>query len=214
MSQKQRNQLAINTDVIISTFSLSKFFGGEPLETWFAGQFVLTATQQELFETIYKRAIHRIGGWNEEELKMKFISILLLIADIEEDGQICTFFERNMAATIEKYYISVKTDCLIATPLGYNTPKRPYFFLQEYKRQKGDRYDPEAQMLAAMLVAQAQNKDGKPIYGAWLTGSIWFFTVLIGKNYHTSSAFDTHQKEDLLKIIFILRNLKTLILNG
>jgi hypothetical protein len=97
--------------------------------------------------------------------------------------------------------------------LGYNTPKAPYFFLQEFKKQKGNSYDPEGQMLAAMLIAQHVNADSKPVYGAWLTGSIWFFTLLEGANYYTSHAFDASTRDELRQIILILRGLKDLILN-
>ena len=68
-------------------------------------------------------------------------------------------------------------------------------------------------MLGAMLIAQLRNNDGKPIYGAWLTGSIWFFTILQDKNYYMSTSFDASNETELLQIVFILRKLKDLILN-
>lgn len=68
-------------------------------------------------------------------------------------------------------------------------------------------------MLAAMLIAQHQNNDGKPIYGAWLTGSFWEFAILTDKTYHSSYAFDTVNQVDLKTIVFTLRKLKHLILN-
>ena len=93
-------------------------------------------------------------------------------------------------------------------------PQKPYFFLQEFKqKQLWGKTDPQGQMLAAMLAAQHLNNDGKPIFGSWLTGSIWIFTILEGKNYYFSNAFDATNKEDLLQIVFILRKLKELILN-
>lgn len=209
---QKASRLAIDTDVLLSTFQLAKIPGGKTLETWLQASGELTPWQTELFELVYQKSINRMSGWNEEELKMKFVSFLFLIADIEVDHKISTFFERPLAATIAGHYLSVICDCLVATPLGYNTPQHPYFFMQEFKKQKGDSYDPEAQMLAAMLIAQQQNADGKPLYGAWLTGGIWFFTVLEGTNYLISNAFDATQKSQLRQIIFILRHLKTLIL--
>jgi hypothetical protein len=55
--------------------------------------------------------------------------------------------------------------------LPFNTPDSPYFFLQEFKKKRGENrndkpFDPEAQMLKAMLIAQNLNNDGKIIYGA------------------------------------------------
>lgn len=213
MSTKTVARLPIDTDVLLATFQLTKTTGGALLDQWLETSGEFTPWQVELFETVYQKSINRIAGWNEEELKMKFISYLFLLADVEVDGKLNTFFERSLSATIHDHRLSVSCDCLLATPLGYNTPKAPYFFLKEFKKQKGNSYDPEGQMLAAMLIAQHVNADSKPVYGAWLTGSIWFFTLLEGANYYTSHAFDASTRDELRQIILILRGLKDLILN-
>ena len=206
-------KLPLDTDVIIDAYGLVKILNGSVLDNWLSATGVLNDFESQLLELIYKKSYDRMGGWNEEELKMKLISHIFLIADFEVDNQISTFYERILNEDVGPYHIHVKCDCLIAKPLGLTTPKRPYFFLQEFKKGKGDSYDPEGQMLAAMLVAQQRNKDNKPIFGAWLTGSIWFFTVLQGQNYYFSQSFDAIDKPTLIKIIFILRKLKDLILN-
>ena len=211
-------KIAIQTDILIDTYQLRKMFGSSSLENWLSAKGELTDIQGQLLDSIYKKSIDRMGGWNEEELKMKLISILFFIADFEEDGKITTFYERTINEVVENYTIHVVCDCLIASPLGLTTPKNPYFFLQErnaarFKKQKGDSNDPEGQMLAAMIAAQHLNNDQKPIFGSWLTGSIWIFTILDGKNYYFSNAFDATNKQDLLQIVFILRKLKELILN-
>ncbi|MEN9611880.1 MAG: hypothetical protein RLZZ628_2694 [Bacteroidota bacterium] len=51
--------------------------------------------------------------------------------------------------------------------LGLNTPTKPYFFMQEFKKGKKSVDDAEGQMLVAMLIAQTLNADKKPVYG-WL----------------------------------------------
>jgi hypothetical protein len=35
----------------------------------------------------------------------------------------------------------------------------------------------------AMLIAQEMNKNGKPIYGAYMIGKDWYFMVMRGKEY-------------------------------
>lgn len=207
------HQLPTDTDTLFDSFQLARTQKCTILEEWLAATGELNAFEQQILELVSQRAMFRMGGWNEEELKMKFISHLFLIANIEEENRIATFFERSLSAVIGEYKLSVICDCLVATPKGYTTPKAPYFFLQEYKKQKGDSNDPEGQMLAAMLIAQYQNKDEKPLYGAWLVGSIWNFTVLNGKNYCTSPTFDANKKDDLQQIVFILKKLKELIMN-
>jgi hypothetical protein len=204
---------AIDIDSLLDTFGLNTTFSNVILEEWLNVEGKLNSDDQRLMKILYER-ISKFGDyWNEEELKINFIGILFLLADIDEDGKIKTFFERSVAATVDGIPLAVKSDCMIATPKGKGTPKAPYFFLQEYKKQKGDKNDPEGQMLAAMLIAQALNNDQKPIYGTWLVGSIWWFSTLVGKEYTKSRKYDASQEKDLLQIILILRKLKRLILN-
>jgi hypothetical protein len=207
------SKLPLNTDSILEYFNLPRLRSGKLIEEWISAKGVLTVSESERIEKLYQKALKSGDGWNEEELKMKFISLLFDLADIEEDDKIISFYERPMNATFNGTKIAVICDCLLASPAGISTPKIPYFFLQEFKKQKGDSNDPEAQMLAAMLVAQYKNADGKPIYGAWLVGSIWNFTLLQGNEYFVSRKFDAADLYNLTQIILILRELKELIKN-
>ncbi len=206
-------KLANDTDVLLDAFGLTKTFNSPYVNQWINTSDTLTEPQKFFLNDIYQQSFQRISGWNEEEVKMKMISFLFYIADLEEAGKIYTFFERELSANIDGKMLSVVCDCLIATPLGLSSPRLPYFFLQEFKRRKKGANDPEGQMLAAMLIAQYKNSDNKPIYGAWLTGSIWEFSILEGKTLHSSITFDSTKQQDLLQIVFILRKLKELILN-
>ena len=204
-------KIAAQTDLLVEHFGLKKQIGGNLLSEWLGASGELTAWQSELLDMVYLRSLNHIRGWNEEELKMKLLSFLFLISEVEVEDRISLFFERSMSASIDGKNLSVTCDCLIASPLGYNTPKTPYFFLQEFKKEKEHSSDPEGQMLAAMLIAQAMNQNEQPVYGAWLTGSTWIFTVLQGKQYFFSNNFDATDKSDLLKIVFIIRKLKMLV---
>jgi hypothetical protein len=115
-----------------------------------------------------------------------------------------------LSAEVNGHRLSVITDCMVATPLK-SQPTKPYFFLQEFKKAKGEKKDPEAQMLTAMLIAQHQNEDNQPIYGGYMIGTGWHFATLIEKDYCVSEKFETTKKEDLRQVIFILRKLKDLI---
>jgi hypothetical protein len=206
-------KLATDTDVLIDAFGLDKVYGGVLMDEWINSTGELTIHQNQLLNDVYQHSFRKVGGWNEEEVKMKLISFLFYIADFEEEGKIATFFERDLSADINDKRLSVTCDCLVASPLGLSSPKLPYFFLQEFKRRKRTQNDPEGQMLAAMLIAQHLNNDYKPIYGAWLTGSFWEFAILEGKTYYSSYTFNSVEHNDLLQIVFILRKLKELILN-
>jgi hypothetical protein len=215
MNEKPNAQkIQLDTDVLLDAFNLKKEVGNNctALAEWLSGEADLTGWQAALFEVIYQKTTRYVGGWNEEELKMKLVSHILLIADIDEEGKISTFFERILSGKVEGKSILVKCDCLVASPLGLTSPKKPYFFLQEFKRSKGDSNDPEGQMLGAMLLAQTMNNDDNSVYGSWLVGNIWYFAILQGKQYCMSQAFDALNKVDLMKIIYVLSKLKKLIL--
>ncbi len=206
-------KLSTDTDVLLDAFNIEKIYGGSLIEEWISAKGELTSNQSALLDDVYLHSFKRVGGWNEEEVKMKLISFLFYIADFEEEGKINTFFERDLSAEIDNKRLSVTCDCLVASPLGLSSPRLPYFFLQEFKRRKRTQNDPEGQMLAAMLIAQYLNNDQKPIYGAWLTGSFWEFAILVDKTYYSSYTFNSVEQKDLLQIVFILRKLKDLILN-
>jgi hypothetical protein len=206
-------RLPLDTDSILVHFDLPRLRSGRLLDDWMQATGTLTEAETKRLDKLHRKALQSGDGWNEEELKMKFISLLLDLADIEEGDTIVSFYERPMMAVLREVKLSVICDCLLASAAGIATPRTPYFFLQEFKKQKGDSNDPEAQMLVAMLVAQHRNADDKPIYGAWLVGSIWNFTLLLGREYFVSPKLDASDRDDLNRIVFILRRLKDLILS-
>ncbi len=200
---------------VIDTFDITKIFDCAILQTWLSNnKGTIKASYEDILEDARLVLLRKWDEWNEEELKMNFISLVILAAQIEEPNRINTYFERRLSGDVEDTNISVVVDFMIASPMKSGRPKTPYFFMQEYKRSLGDTHDPEGQMLAAMILAQELNKNNQPLYGSWIQGKIWYFTVLNGKDYCVSQAFDAANKDDLSQIVFILRYLKTLILNN
>lgn len=149
--------------------------------------------------------------WNEEELKMHFLSMVFFFADFEVPDKIKLFYKRPLSAVVQATPLSVVCDALLATPLGINTPKTPYFFLQEFKKGKKAQDDAEGQMLVAILIAQETNQDGQPLYGCYLQGRFWYFATLHQKDYCLSSPYDAAQVADLVQIVHILQNIKNVI---
>lgn len=199
---------------VIDTFDITKIFDCAILKTWLSNNTgVIKASYQDILEDARMVLLRKWDEWNEEELKMNFISLVILAAQIEEPNRINTYFERRLSGDVENTNISVVVDFMIASPMKSGRPKTPYFFMQEFKRSLGDTHDPEGQMLAAMILAQELNKNNQPLYGSWIQGKIWYFTVLNGKDYCVSQSFDAADKNDLSQIVFILRHLKMLILN-
>ena len=93
----------------------------------------------------------------------------------------------------------------------FNKPSTPYFYLQEYKKSKDPSGDPVPQLIEGFLIAQDQNKNGKPMYGCTVTGKIWDFFVMEDKTYCISQSYDCMKPEELLSIIAILRKFKEIL---
>jgi hypothetical protein len=210
MTHPQR--IGFDLGQIAKAFRLTVGQNCEPLAEWMNSTYELSTFQQQLFESVFEEAQEDVGYWNEEELKIKFISFLFKIADTAQKGKTKVFYERGISANVNGYDLAVIVDCLVATSLPFNTPDVPYFFLQEFKKKRGEKRDPEAQMLTAMLIAQELNQDNKPVFGGYLFGSVWNFSTLHGTDYCVSREFHASQRADMLQIVFILRRLKELIM--
>ena len=119
---------------------------------------VLAIEEQFIFDRIYNLAVDSIAGWSEEDLKMKFISWVLPLGYLTDNGRFLTYFEKTIFATIEGHYLSTKTDFMVATGI-LDKPEKPYFHFQEYKPHKKPTGDSMAQLLEAMLIAQKENSN-------------------------------------------------------
>jgi hypothetical protein len=110
----------------------------------------------------------------------------------------------------EGMYLTVKSDFMLVK--GFlNVFGTPYFHFQEYKPQLNPSGEPMAQLLEAFLIAQVKNNDKNPMYGVEIVGASWRFVILEGKNYVVSKTFDSIDKDDLLKIIAVLRKFRWIL---
>jgi hypothetical protein len=203
--------LKYDANHIIGVHGLEKGLDCEILERLESATGVIEVEYQVYLE-IHRQALRNKGEyWNEEELKMNFLAHVFYVAQLQEPHKIDIFYERTLSWEFDKKIERVVCDCLLAKPFGVYAPQTPYFFLQEFKKQKQNE-DAEGQMLLAMLIAQKENNNQKPLYGCYLQGKFWVFSTLHGKNYCVTRAYDATQTEDLNQIIFMLRKLKQIIL--
>jgi hypothetical protein len=142
--------------------------------------------------------------WNEEELKIRFIGPILERVRFD-NHRYKSFFERSLKATINGITINGVVDFMVAS--GKGVPQKPYFFLQEYKPQRGRTNDPLAQVLSAMAVAQHINSWAHPVFGGYVIGQQWFFVILDDNKYAVSTAFDA-ASEDIFQIVAIVKRVK------
>jgi hypothetical protein len=155
MSKIVKNTISLS-DVanIIDTLNLVTVTECQFLAEWEAAKGEISVAHQEILEEVRLELLHNRNQWNEEELKMNFVSAVMRASKINVTNQIRVFYERPLSGQIQGYDFSMICDCMIATPTQGGRPKAPYFFLQEFKKGKGDSVDAEAQVLVAMLLAQ------------------------------------------------------------
>jgi hypothetical protein len=179
----------------------------------------LTEAEKTLLDKVRLKLVENADSWNEEELKMQFISMIMFLADFE--SPIRTYYNREISETVGDIFIRCEADMLLSKGIG-ELIETPYFFLHEYKREKKYSGDPVGQMLAGMLVGQAKNNNenqnanrrnaDRPMYGCYVQGRFWFFSVLEGKEYVISPSLDATDEVMAEKLVLILKNLNKIIL--
>lgn len=201
-------KIPFDLTVIAETFKLERRGQCQHLDNWLRQTYELTETEQNLLEKVHAEMLRSATYLNEEEIKIRLIAPLFQVADVDEADRIRVFFERSLSAEVNGHQLSVICDCMVAGSTIFQTPTHPYFFLQEFKKAKGEKRDPEAQMLVAMLAAQEANGDGKPVYGGFLIGSLWQLATLVGNEYCSSRPFYSTEMDDLQRLAFALRYLR------
>jgi len=194
-------------DGLDETFGLKQVWESDLLAQWENCEVEITEAEKNSLLYFQKALIRGGRAWNEVELENKFISPLILTARID-DEQIGYFLERRLSGLVGDYELSGIVDGVIAT--GIRNPHIPYFCLHEYKRSVENQGTPDAQVLAAMLVAQELNNCDKPIYGLYVVGLIWNFIVLKDNEYCISNDY-TSDNENVFLIFKMIKALKQII---
>ncbi len=193
-------------------FELKQVWKSAIMEEWEQMTAEISEFEKQHLEMLRNRVEKGGKAWNETELENKFISPLIILAGIDTD-EFGYFLERNMQGIVGNYDLSGIVDGVIAT--GIREPELPFFCMHEYKRSVDNEGNPDAQALAAMLVAREQNKEHnkgieKPIYGLYIVGLIWNFIILNGNEYCISKNYDASQN-DIFDIFRIMKNIKVII---
>ncbi len=192
------------------TFNLKRVPEHTLLEEWLNPTTTIKTEQKKQLCNLHKQLIKRFLDWNEDELKMQFIAPLLHLVDYNDSPNYQAFSQRKLSATIGEWELSGTVDWLLAS--GRQVPKTPYFFLHEYKKEKGSTNDPLGQLLIAMFVAQHLNpKEANTLYGAYIIGKDWYFVVLHHQEYAISLPVSAIQKEAVYQIYKVLQSIKPII---
>jgi hypothetical protein len=146
-------------------------------------------------------------SWNEDELKFRFIAHIVEAATLSSKHY-NVFTQRRLVAKRDNISLQGKPEVMVAT--GQEDPKKPYFFIHEYKPTKLSG-DPLGQLLAAMLAAQTLNNDELPLFGCFVIANTWQFLILDASNYTLSRTYDAIQADDLAAIYSALVQTKAYI---
>ena len=210
MATARKKSIELLEPILVDTFGLERLFKPTPLMAeWLSASGTLNERDMSFIEESLETLVENADSWNEEELKMSFISMVIFLARFKKP--IRTYYDREITAVIEGHNLNCKADMMLSKGTG-ELIKTPYFFLHEYKREKKYSGDPIGQMLGGMLIGQAKNNDEKPIYGCYVQGRFWFFSILEGKKYMVSQPYNSSEIDDVQKVIFILRRLNEIIL--
>ncbi len=209
MAKEKIKKLDLLEPTLVTTLDLERVYTNTILlEEWISAMEKLNDFDMTLLKESQLKLVENADAWNEEELKMNFISFVIFLA--RYDKPIRTYYDREMSAKIGEYTLLCKADMLLSKGFG-ELIQTPYFFLHEYKREKKYSGDPVGQMLGGMLISQAKNNNNKPVYGCYVQGRFWFFSILDNKQYVISQSFDAASLDGAIKIVAILRKMKELI---
>lgn len=196
-----------NLDQLDKAFGLKQVWKSDLMTAWQNFSVEIDEFEEKTLLNLQIPLIKGGRAWNEVELENKFISPLIMTAKIDND-EMAYFLERPLSGIVGEYELSGIVDGMIAS--GFRNPQIPYFCLHEYKRSVENQGTPDAQALAAMLVAQELNQHDKPIYGLYVVGLIWNFIVLNGNEYCISKDY-TSDDENVFLIFKMLKALKQII---
>ncbi len=170
-----------------------------------------TDEETKVLDDLHLSFVKNANSWNEKELEIFFLARLIGLVGYDQIGNgVKPFAERIISAIVGDFELHGEVDWLVSK--GFGRPKHPYFCIKEFKKVKNSSNDPEGQLAAAMLAAQALNNNGKPMYGAYLLGRDWTFCMLNDKKMVQSPPYLAANRQHLTSIFMIMKNLKNIII--
>lgn len=183
-------------------FELKIIFEEEYFNNWFNSDITLTDEDILFLKTLLEQEKNLLRHYNEEDLKIHFISPMLNRINFKSyEKEVRDFYEEFLTYETNEFILKGITDFLVAK--GLKSPKSPYFFIQEFKKSAGYS-DPEPQLLAELISAVELNQFND-MKGAFIIGENWVFVILnrLTKHkyhYSLSRTFNSSNINDLQSI--------------
>ncbi len=191
-SQISYNQLQDIVDI-------KESFDDNIFDEWFGYEYKLLDEDVEFLSKLINKFIKVMRRFKEESLKVLFIAPVLNRVDFfSMQNRFTGLYDEPLTYKSEKFILNGETDFMFAR--GLSQAEKPYFFIQEFKQEKGSS-EPEPQLLAELISAVELNNQNI-IKGSYIKGSIWRFVILkrLKKHhyeYFVSANFDSSKIEDL-----------------
>ena len=181
---------------------------------WFNSEIKISKEITNFLEKLLNKTSDLIPYYDEEDLKVHFLTPLFLHIDFTSfEKKFRDFYHEQITYKTDKFIFNGKVDFVLAK--GLIESEEPYFFIQEFKR--GEEFlNPRPQLLAE-LIAGLELSNLSEIKGAFIVGSNWNFVILekLGKNnykYFISEQFNSTKIDELLQIyknlLFIKKEIK------
>ncbi len=110
-------------------FQLKQDLSPKLLKEWYRQSTNIEINQEEMrmIEKLQAKLTLYVRGWNEDELKIKFIAPLIELVNFDNfDLEVSSFSERPLNLKIKGKEIKGIVDLMVAT--GISAPEHPFFF--------------------------------------------------------------------------------------
>jgi len=192
-----------------SLVSIKQNIDKKIFDKWFNNNIILSDSDIEFLKELLYEEVDYICLYDEEDLKMRFLSPILRKINFKTKD-FRDFYDEKIIYKNEKFIFSGEVDFTISDGLRF--AKKPYFFIQEFKRAE-EFSNPRPQLLAELISAVELN-NWTTIKGAYIVGAIWNFVILekLGKDsyqYYISVNFDSTKIEylkDIYKNLMFIKN--------
>ncbi len=179
MEMKSYNFSNIKFSDLENLVKIRPQYNEKKFEEWFDYACIINEIENSFFEKLIEKHILLLNSYFEDTLKAKFIIPILNLVDFNAE-YLHDWYHASLSGEINGVEIKGFTDYMVAS--GTRDPRKPYFFIQEFKPSIPDK-DPEIQLLAEMLVTIEKNQTNI-MRGGYIVGQNWRFVILekIGEN--------------------------------
>jgi hypothetical protein len=184
--------------------NLEKTTNATKFVEWFSLPYNISEAETIFLQELVDKHKDYLSSYSEEDLKMKFISVILNKISFATK-RINDFYNASLRAEVNGVELNGFADYMVAT--GVKEPEKPYFFIQEYKPTQFDK-DVEDQLFAELLSGIAINETNI-MRGCYVIGRNWYFVIMEKDENNNYTAYISEQF-DSLKIVDLKQIYKNL----